>query len=51
VDKLKRYQALGTPEVWFWEDGMLRLYRLRDREYHQIARSEWLPDLDLELFR
>ncbi len=43
-DKLERYQALGVPEVWFWQDGLFRLYRLRDRGYEAIARRE-IPEL------
>ncbi|CAN1212134.1 hypothetical protein TUMEXPCC7403_18150 [Tumidithrix helvetica PCC 7403] len=42
--KLQRYQALGIPEVWFWQDGMFNLYCLRDRNYELIARSE-IPEL------
>ncbi|MEE3719185.1 Uma2 family endonuclease [Tumidithrix elongata RA019] len=42
--KLQRYQALGIPEVWFWQDGIFTLYRLRDRNYESIARSE-IPEL------
>jgi len=26
--KLTRYQALGVPEVWFWEDGVFGLYHI-----------------------
>ncbi|NES22576.1 MAG: Uma2 family endonuclease [Symploca sp. SIO3E6] len=48
IDKLRFYQRMGIPEVWFWEDGLLRLYRLRE-EYEQIHRSELLPDLDISL--
>ena len=47
--KLTRYKALGVPEVWFWEDGILRLYRLRESEYERIERSNVLPDLDINL--
>jgi Uma2 family endonuclease len=43
--KLARYQALGVPEVWFWQDGSLALHRLRDNGYERIERSE-LPGLD-----
>ncbi len=43
-DKLERYQALGVPEVWFWQDGLFSLYRLRDRHYDNIAQSE-IPEL------
>jgi len=51
MDKLAKYRALGTPEVWFWQDGRFKLYRLRHAEsqYEQISKSEWLPDLNVEL--
>lgn len=48
INKLELYQRIGVPEVWFWEDGLLKLYRWRDR-YEQIERSELLPDLDISL--
>lgn len=53
VNKLARYQALGVPEVWFWEDGLLMLYRLRNGIYERIDRSQLLGlnDLDLDLLR
>ncbi|MBD2080668.1 Uma2 family endonuclease [Leptolyngbya sp. FACHB-17] len=53
VNKLARYRSLGVSEVWFWEDGSLKLYHLRDREYDQIARSELpgLENLDIELLK
>ncbi|BAU12341.1 hypothetical protein LEP3755_28700 [Leptolyngbya sp. NIES-3755] len=43
--KLARYQALGIPEVWFWQDGLFTLYHLRENGYERIYRSE-LPHLD-----
>ncbi|MCL1472884.1 Uma2 family endonuclease [Argonema antarcticum] len=46
---LERYKVLGVPEVWFWEDGLFRLYRLRESGYDRIERSEILPDLDINL--
>lgn len=42
--KLQRYRALGVPEVWFWQDGLFSLYRLRVDGYEQIDRSE-IPEL------
>jgi Uma2 family endonuclease len=51
VDKLKRYQALGVPEVWFWEDGLFSLYCLRSDGYERVSKSELLPELDIELLR
>jgi Uma2 family endonuclease len=51
--KLQRYRALGVPEVWFWEDGVLKLYHLRVDGYQLIERSELpgLEDLDVDLLR
>ncbi|MEB3292481.1 MAG: Uma2 family endonuclease [Synechococcales bacterium] len=53
IDKLARYQAIGVPEVWFWQDGLLSLYHLRSNGYEAIDRSELpgLKDLDLEVFQ
>ncbi len=47
--KLPRYQALGVPEVWFWEDGLFSLYCLRSNGYEQVSKSELLPELDINL--
>jgi Uma2 family endonuclease len=47
--KLKRYQELGVPEVWFWEDGLFTLHHLRESGYERIYRSEVLPSLDIDL--
>jgi Uma2 family endonuclease len=49
--KLKRYQALGVPEVWFWEDGVFSLHRLEETGYARINRSQIpeLAGLDMEL--
>lgn len=49
VNKLNRYRLLRVPEVWFWEDGLFRLYHLRESDYEPIDRSELLPELDIEL--
>lgn len=43
-NKLQRYQALRVPEVWFWQDGLFSLYRLRNNHYAKITRSE-IPEL------
>ena len=48
-DKLKRYRALGVPEVWFWEDRVFSLYCLREDGYEPVTRSEQLPGLDMQL--
>lgn len=51
--KLTRYKALGVPEVWFWEDGVLTLYHLREQGYEAIEQSELpgLKQLDINLLR
>ena len=49
--KLARYELLGVSEVWFWQDGVFNLYRLRTDGYEIIDQSEIpeLKTLDLEL--
>jgi len=49
--KLRRYQALGVPEVWFWEDGLFTLHRLGENGYTRIYKSQIpeLAKLDLDL--
>ncbi len=49
VDKLAIYQGLGVTEVWQWEAGQFVVHHLRSTGYEAIARSELLPDLDLNL--
>ena len=49
IDKLSVYQGLGVTEVWFWQNERFIIYRLKEQEYKQIERSEFLPDLDLVL--
>jgi Uma2 family endonuclease len=49
TSKLARYQALGVPEVWFWEDGLFSLYRLRGSGYEKITHSEILELADLNI--
>jgi hypothetical protein len=40
ASKLSRYQAIGVDEVWFWEDGVLEVYHLRQAGYERVDRSE-----------
>nr|WP_242042221.1 Uma2 family endonuclease [Leptolyngbya sp. FACHB-541] len=43
INKLEAYKRLKTPEVWFWEDGVLQVYHLRTEEdrlrYEKISSS------------
>jgi Uma2 family endonuclease len=50
-NKLQRYQALGVPEVWFWQDRAFSLYHLRESGYERIDQSQIveLATLDLGL--
>lgn len=53
TSKLERYKALGVSEVWFWQDGSLKLYHLINGSYEAIDRSELpgLHNLNLDLLR
>lgn len=50
VNKLEKYRRWGVPEVWFYQNQQLFIYRLRSTDYAQVSRSEFLPELDLNLF-
>ena len=49
IDKLDIYLALRVSEVWFWKDERLEAYALRGDRYEVVARSAFLPELDLGL--
>jgi Uma2 family endonuclease len=49
IDKLEKYKRFNITEVWFWQDNQFALYRLCDHNYEQISRSEFFPDLDIDL--
>jgi Uma2 family endonuclease len=49
INKLEAYKRLEIPEVWFWENGRLRLYALLEDGYAEVDRSFVLPDLDIVL--
>ena len=42
--KLRTYRALGVHEVWFWEDGVLAIYHLKNDEYVKYDSSQ-IPEL------
>jgi Uma2 family endonuclease len=46
IDKLDVYVGLGIQEVWYWEDGQLVPYALRESTYERCEQSELVPDLD-----
>ncbi|HSF76325.1 MAG TPA: Uma2 family endonuclease [Microcoleus sp.] len=49
INTLEFYKRLGVREVWFWQNSQLSIYYLTGKNYQEIARSTFLPDLDLEL--
>jgi len=48
VDKLDVYAGLRVPEVWFWRDGRIEVWRLVGERYERRERSELLPGVPLE---
>ena len=53
INKLEAYKRLKIGEVWFWEDGVLEIYHLREENnqlrYEKIVDSEAVPGINLEL--
>ncbi|HSC07943.1 MAG TPA: Uma2 family endonuclease [Steroidobacteraceae bacterium] len=49
IDKLEIDRRLGIGEVWFWREGRIRVWLLREGQYEGSKRSALFPDLDLEL--
>jgi Uma2 family endonuclease len=49
IDLLEIYRRIGVREVWFWEDGVIAIYGLREAEYELLSHSELLPALDIYL--
>lgn len=45
--KLKRYQALGVQEVWFWENGEISIYQLTPTDYQQVSESQFIKSINL----
>jgi Uma2 family endonuclease len=46
---LEIYKRIAIPEVWVWEDGLLKIYTLKNDEYNQVNQSQLLPDLDIQM--
>jgi Uma2 family endonuclease len=49
IDKRRIYVGLKVRELWEWREDRVQALALRGAEYVPIARSELLPELDLEL--
>lgn len=50
VDRLEGYRRMEVAEVWFWEDGVLSIYRLRSHGYEQVSNTELIEQFPLDLF-
>ncbi|MBN1611740.1 MAG: Uma2 family endonuclease [Polyangiaceae bacterium] len=46
IDKLEIYRKLGVREVWTYERGTLRFFRLEGERYRELPGSELLPAFD-----
>ncbi|OCQ97761.1 hypothetical protein BCD64_06595 [Nostoc sp. MBR 210] len=55
INKLEAYKRLLISEVWFWEDGALEVYHLRQNgetlDYERISSSEEVKGIDLDLLQ
>ncbi|MBG1262806.1 Uma2 family endonuclease [Nostoc commune] len=49
INKLEKYKRFNITEVWFWENNQISVYHLTNDNYEQIAHSQLLPDLDINL--
>jgi hypothetical protein len=49
IDKLEVYGRLGVREVWSWKHPNTITVHVLNREWIEVARSQHLPYLDLEL--
>lgn len=47
LNKLEVYRGLRVREVWFWFQGRIEVYELKDDRYVQRTDSRFIPGLDL----
>lgn len=46
--KLKRYEALGVREVWFWENSEIGVYQLTSTGYQKASESQFIKGINLD---
>ncbi|NEQ26913.1 MAG: Uma2 family endonuclease [Microcoleus sp. SIO2G3] len=51
VDRLEGYRRMSVAEVWFWEDGVLDIYRLRSNGYEKVSNTELVQNFPIDLFK
>ncbi|WP_009634214.1 Uma2 family endonuclease [Synechocystis sp. PCC 7509] len=49
VNKLEKYRRWGVPEVWFYQRQQVFIYHLQGNKYEQVDKSEFLPELNIDL--
>jgi Uma2 family endonuclease len=47
IDKLEIYRRIGVAEVWYWREGVISVFALREGSYEEVAGSQLLPGIDL----
>lgn len=50
VDRLEGYRRMGVKEVWFWEDGTLKLFSLEVERYKEVENTRLIQDFPLQSF-
>lgn len=49
INSLDLYARMGIAEVWYWEDGKLKVYDLEEQVYKNVKASRFFPDLNLNI--
>ncbi|QYO68571.1 Uma2 family endonuclease [Leptolyngbya sp. 7M] len=45
LERFPIYARLGVPEIWCYDSGALRIYRLQQTHYVEVERSQVFPAL------
>lgn len=48
LDRFPIYARLGIPEIWCYDQGILKIYHLQDDAYTSAETSLALPDLPIK---
>ncbi len=49
INRRELFKPMKVPEIWFWRSNQLRVFHLKERDYEEVSRSTFFPDLDLAL--
>ncbi len=47
LDRFPIYARLGVPELWYYDAGQLKVYRLEEGQYREVPQSAVFPGLDI----